>query len=205
MHHDAVAGLRRGARILVVDDHADTVVSLAKLLEILGHEVRTARDGPGAVAAALDWRPEYILLDLGLPAIDGYQVAARLKQDPSCRASVIIAVTGYGQVEDRQRSRAAGIDYHMLKPVDHRDLLALLMRSEIRPPGDWDRQSVQERSADTAGMAERERDQEASDRKWPDPPTSSGLVSDRSRVGRPGGEAAVRSVASRLTGEGEDR
>jgi CheY-like chemotaxis protein len=135
MHHDPVTGLRRGDRILVVDDRADTVVSLAKLLEIFGHEVRTARDGPGAVVAALDWRPEFILLDLGLPGLDGYQVAARLKQEPSCRASVIIAVTGYGQVEDRQRSRGAGIDYHLVNPVDHRDLLALLVQSESRSPG----------------------------------------------------------------------
>jgi len=113
----------------VVDDHADTVESLAMLLKIQGHEVQTARDGSEAIAVALRWRPEFIVLDLGLPGIDGYQVAARLKQEPSCGASVIIAVTGYGQVEDRQRSRAAGIDHHLLKPVDPGVLLALLARS----------------------------------------------------------------------------
>lgn len=129
MHHDAAAGLPRGARILVVDDHADTVLSLAKLLGILGHDVRTARDGPGAVVAALDWRPEFILLDLGLPGMDGYQVAARLRQEASCQDTVIIAVTGYGQPEDRRLSRAAGIDHHLVKPVDLGQLLALLARS----------------------------------------------------------------------------
>jgi CheY-like chemotaxis protein len=130
MISDAIAGGRVGVRILVVDDHTDSAESLAKLLELAGHEVQVARDGPHALAAALSWRPEFILLDLGLPAMDGYEVATRLRQEATCREAVIIAVTGYGQPEDRQRSRAAGIDHHLLKPANPDVLLALLARSE---------------------------------------------------------------------------
>jgi CheY-like chemotaxis protein len=121
---------RRGARILVVDDHADTVGSLAKLLKLHGHEVHTARDGSEAIAKALRWRPEFVLLDIGLPDLDGYQVAARIRREASCQGIVLIAVTGYGRPEDRERSREAGIDHHLLKPVDPGKLLALLSRTE---------------------------------------------------------------------------
>jgi CheY-like chemotaxis protein len=124
------AGGRVGARILVVEDNADSAESLAKLLELFGHELQVARDGPQAIALALRWRPEFVLLDLGLPAMDGYEVAIRLKQEATCREAVIIAVTGYGQPEDRQRSRAAGIDHHLLKPANPDVLLALLTGSE---------------------------------------------------------------------------
>jgi CheY-like chemotaxis protein len=129
MNHEGAAGLRSGSRILVVDDHADTVETMARLLEIHGHEVQVACDGPGAIATALHWRPEFVLLDLGLPGMDGYQVAARLRQESSCRDTVIIAVTGYASPDDRQRSHAAGIDHHLLKPVDPGELRALLARS----------------------------------------------------------------------------
>jgi CheY-like chemotaxis protein len=78
----------------------------------------------------LRWRLEFILLDLGLPAMDGYEVARRLRQEAACRETVVLAVTGYGQAEARQRSRAAGIDHHLLKPVDPAALLALLSRPE---------------------------------------------------------------------------
>jgi len=128
MIHDVAPREQRGARILVVDDHADTVESLAMLLKIHGHEVQTARDGSEAIAVALRWRPEFVLLDLGLPDLDGYQVALRLRQEASCQGNVIIAVTGYGLPEDHQRSREAGIDHHLLKPVDPGVLLSLLSR-----------------------------------------------------------------------------
>jgi CheY-like chemotaxis protein len=114
----------------VVDDSADTVESMARLLEIHGHEVQTACDGSEAIAAALRWGPEFVLLDLGLPGMDGYQVAARLRREASCRQAVIIAVTGHGQPEDREQSRAAGIDHHLLKPVDLATLLSVLSQSE---------------------------------------------------------------------------
>jgi CheY-like chemotaxis protein len=120
----------------VVDDHADTVESLARLLTIHGHKVQTARDGSEAIATALRWRPEFVLLEIGLPDIDGYQVAAQLRQEASCQGTVLIAVTGYGRPEDRQRSREAGIAYHLLKPVDLGELLALLSRTEPAGSGE---------------------------------------------------------------------
>ena len=130
MIHGVAPRERQGARILVVDDHADTVESLAMLLKLHGHEVQTACRGSEAIATALRWCPEFVLLEIGLPDIDGYQVAARIKQEASCQGTVLIAVTGYGRPEDRQRSREAGIAYHLLKPVDPGELLALLSRSE---------------------------------------------------------------------------
>jgi two-component system OmpR family response regulator len=128
--------MRIGAQVLVVEDHADTVESMAKLLELFGHEVQIARDGPQAIAAARRWRPEFILLDLGLPGMDGYEVARRLRQEGPCQETVVIAVTGYGQPEDRERSRAAGIDHHLLKPVDPDVWRSLLSRSEAAGGGD---------------------------------------------------------------------
>jgi CheY-like chemotaxis protein len=116
-------------RILVAEDSKATAESMAKLLELLGHELLVARDGPQAIAAALTWRPEFIMLDIGLPAVDGYTVAARLRQEEVCRDTIIIAVTGYGQEDDRRRSREAGIDHHLLKPVSADVLLPLLSRS----------------------------------------------------------------------------
>jgi CheY-like chemotaxis protein len=117
------------ARILVVENCRVTAESTAKLLGLLGHETCIVRDGHQAVAAALSWQPEFILLDLGLPSMDGYEVAQQIRQHSSCRDIVIIAVTGYGQKTDIERSRAAGIDHHLLKPVAPSVLLPLLSRS----------------------------------------------------------------------------
>jgi two-component system CheB/CheR fusion protein len=111
----------------VVDDSVDTVESMARLLKLHGHEVQTAYDASEAIATALSWRPEVVLLDLGLPDMDGYQVAATIRQEASCQGIVLIAVTGYGLPEDHQRSREAGIDLHLVKPVDPAELLALLV------------------------------------------------------------------------------
>ncbi len=117
---------RRAARVLVVDDNVDMATGMARLLHLLGHDVKTAHDGPEAVAVAPAHMPEFVLLDIGLPGMDGYEVAARLRQDGCCRRAVFIAVSGYGQDEDRRRSKAAGFDYHLVKPIDHDALLALL-------------------------------------------------------------------------------
>ena len=136
MLDDVAPRERQGARILVVDDYADTVESLALLLKLHGHEVQIACDGSEAIATALRWCPEFVLLDLGLPDIDGYLVAARIRQEASCQGTVLIALTGYGRPEDRQRSRDAGIAYHLLKPVDPGELLALLSRTEPAGSGD---------------------------------------------------------------------
>ena len=103
---------------------------MARLLKLLGHDVRVAHDGPEALEAAREHRPEVVLLDIGLPGMDGYEVAARLRQEECCQDAVIIAVSGYGQEEDRRRSREAGFDHHLVKPVDFDALIVLL----IGPP-----------------------------------------------------------------------
>jgi CheY-like chemotaxis protein/two-component sensor histidine kinase len=113
-------------RILVVDDNVDSAESLAMLLEINGHEVRTAHDGADAVEIAGAFRPRIALLDIGLPTLDGYEVARRLRQQPEMRNAVLIALTGYGQSEDRRKSMEAGFDHHLTKPVDFEVLKALL-------------------------------------------------------------------------------
>ncbi len=123
-------------RILVVDDNADSARGLARLLKLLGHDVRTAHDGPEALEAAESQHPEYVLLDIGLPGMDGYELARRLREGRLGAVATLIAVSGYGQEEDRRRSRAAGIDHHLVKPVDHKELLSLLARgphSTARP------------------------------------------------------------------------
>ncbi|BBA34873.1 PAS domain-containing protein [Methylocaldum marinum] len=116
----------KSKRILVVDDNTDAVESLALLLELEGHDVRTALDGPAALELASDFRPEAVLLDIGLPGMDGYEVARRLRDRPETREALIIAITGYGQLEDRALTKAAGFNHHLVKPVDPEELGALL-------------------------------------------------------------------------------
>lgn len=118
-------------RILVVDDNLDTADSLALLLELGGHEVRTTHDGVRALEVAQAFQPDVVLLDIGLPRMDGYEVAERLRLHPETRRSLLIAISGYGQDEDRQRAFAAGFDHHLIKPVDYETLKALIVR---RPP-----------------------------------------------------------------------
>jgi signal transduction histidine kinase/integral membrane sensor domain MASE1/CheY-like chemotaxis protein len=114
-------------RVLVVDDNADSAESLAILLQMQGHDVRMAHDGPSALAAAREQRPDLVLLDIGLPAgMDGYEVAQRLRPEPGLERAVIVAVTGFGQEEDRQRATDAGFDGHLVKPVDMQKLWRLL-------------------------------------------------------------------------------
>ena len=118
----------RRARILLVDDNIDTARGMGRLLNLLGHDVRTAHDGPSALEAAREYRPEYVPLDIGLPGMDGYEVARRLREDEWCKDVVIVAISGYGQEEDRRRSKQAGIDHHLVKPIDHEALVMLLSR-----------------------------------------------------------------------------
>jgi signal transduction histidine kinase len=116
-----------GRRILVADDNRDSAESLGMLLELAGHQVRLAYDGQEALDAAGEFLPEVLLLDIGLPRMDGYQVAARLRQDSRHDGMLLVAVTGYGTESDRDRGRAAGFDHHLVKPVDPvalRDLIA---------------------------------------------------------------------------------
>jgi PAS domain S-box-containing protein len=113
-------------RILVVDDNQDSADSLAMLMELHGHDVYIAHDGQSALDSAEQHRPDVVLLDIGLPVLNGHDVCRRIRQQPWGQATVVIALTGWGQDEDRRRSQEAGFDGHLVKPVDHGRLLALL-------------------------------------------------------------------------------
>jgi CheY-like chemotaxis protein len=116
----------RPARVLYVDDDPDIAESLAQLLRDMGHETRVAHGGPEALALARDFRPEVVLLDLGLPGMDGFEVARRLREQPGQERLPLIAVSGYGHEEDQRRSREAGIEHHLVKPVRAADLVRVL-------------------------------------------------------------------------------
>jgi signal transduction histidine kinase len=116
---------RKSQRVLVVDDNRDAADALAEALEHSGHDVRVAYDGPAALLAAAEFRPRLALLDLGLPDLDGYEVARRLRESREHEALVLVAVTGYGQDADRRRSAQAGFDRHLVKPVSVADVLEL--------------------------------------------------------------------------------
>jgi CheY-like chemotaxis protein len=120
----AAAGPKR--RILVVDDNRDSAGSLAMLLNLLGNEVRTAHDGIEAVEAAERFRPEVVLMDVGMPRLDGYEATRRIREQPWGKAMTIIALTGWGQEGDKLQSREAGCNAHLVKPVDLTDLEKLL-------------------------------------------------------------------------------
>ncbi len=116
----------RPLRMLVVDDNVDSVLSFSMLLKASGHDVRTAHDGPTAVQAALEYRPDVVLLDIGLPGLNGYEVAKRIRQDPVLKNVVLVALTGYGQEEDRQASLQAGFNHHLVKPARLEQLQQIL-------------------------------------------------------------------------------
>lgn len=123
--------MKRAARVLVVDDFLVAAQGLAKILEIHGHEVVMAHDGPSAIELAREVRPDVVLLDIGLPVMDGYEVAERLRREATVRDCLIIAISGYGQESDRQKSREAGMDHHMTKPIDLDALIGLLSRHDF--------------------------------------------------------------------------
>jgi CheY-like chemotaxis protein len=117
-------------RVLVVDDNRDLAETLAMILRLWGHDVAVAYDGPQALEMARSRPPEVVFLDIGLPRLDGFEVARQMRADPNlCRAR-IVAITGYGRDEDRQRSRDVGIDVHLTKPVDPWQLQPLLAGTE---------------------------------------------------------------------------
>ncbi len=122
----------RRPRVLIVDDNVDTARAMARLLVVSGYEVRVAHDGREAIAVARAERPGVLLLDIGLPGMDGYEVAREVRKDPDLAASTLIAISGYGQEDDRRRSREAGFDHHLVKPVDY-DLLHPLLESVTAP------------------------------------------------------------------------
>ena len=133
----AAAGLERlpptaapvdvqGTRVLIVDDNQDSAESLAQLLEIIGYQTRTAADGVEAVAMAAEYRPRIVLLDIGLPKLNGYEVARRIRQEPWGQSMCLIAISGWGQDEDRRKSTEAGFDRHFVKPVNPTVLMGLM-------------------------------------------------------------------------------
>jgi PAS domain S-box-containing protein len=126
------AGERPPARVLLVEDNLDAAGALVELLRMWGHPVETAHDGVAALRVARETRPEIVLLDIGLPGMDGYEVASRLRATSGFGALRLVALTGYGQEADRRRSRLAGFDHHLVKPVDL-DLLRELLRGEENP------------------------------------------------------------------------
>ncbi|HEX2198093.1 MAG TPA: PAS domain S-box protein [Burkholderiales bacterium] len=118
----------RALRVVVVDDNQDAANALRLLLEADGHEVQTASDGVSGLALARECRPDYLLLDIGLPRLNGYDIAASVRADPAMKDTTIVAITGYGQVHDRARTAAVGIDHHLTKPVDFAALQELLRK-----------------------------------------------------------------------------
>jgi PAS domain S-box-containing protein len=119
------AGMLR-RRILVVDDNRDATETLARVLELGGHEVHTAHDGLEAVDVAAELQPDAVLLDIGLPKLNGYDAARRIREQPAGKDVFLVALTGWGQPEDRRRAQDAGFDAHLVKPVDHAHLAKLL-------------------------------------------------------------------------------
>ena len=112
--------------MLVVDDNVDAAEMLEMLLTKTGHEVRVVHDGRAALRAALDFRPDVVLLDIGLPGLDGYEVAKRIRQHPDLTSVVLVALTGYHQETNGQRSQEAGFDYYLVKPADFQNVQQIL-------------------------------------------------------------------------------
>ena len=121
--HTAAAA---GQRVLVVDDNLDVADSLAIMLRQRGHTVCLAHDGPAALAAAQTFVPQVVLLDIGLPGLDGFEVARRMRAMPELKGAFLVAITGYGQPEARHTAMQAGVDVHLVKPVDPRALNQLM-------------------------------------------------------------------------------
>jgi len=118
----------KARRVLVVDDNQDAADSLAMLLGVRGEEVRIAYDGAKALEVERDFKPDVVLLDIGLPAVSGYDVAERIRQKRGDKV-LIVAITGWGQEKDLRRAEDAGIDHHFTKPVDFEALVALIERA----------------------------------------------------------------------------
>lgn len=118
--------VHRSLRVLVVDDNVDAAKSLAMLLTIAGHRSRAVHSGADALEAILDYQPEVVLLDIGLPGMDGYEVAQRIRMQSSLDKVVIVGMTGYGQEEDQKKGREAGFDHHLVKPADFKKLKEIL-------------------------------------------------------------------------------
>lgn len=116
----------RPLRVLVIEDNSDAAETLGDLLRLFGHEAKVALSGPAGLEAARSLRPDVVLCDIGLPGMDGYSVAGSLRSEPATQATRLVALTGYGRDSDRQRTRDAGFDFHLVKPVEPLELKRLL-------------------------------------------------------------------------------
>src|SRR5437763_14531019 len=123
-------GVTAMVRVLVVEDHEDSAATLAKLIRLYGHVVEVAADGPNALRAVQVSQPDVVLLDLGLPKMDGWQVAKQIREQNDGKPPFLIAMSGYGMQADRLRSQEAGIDLHLVKPVD-----PLELEDRLKPSG----------------------------------------------------------------------
>ena len=119
-------------RILVIEDNADAATTTQMLLELQGHEVQVASEGPSGIKAAQIFKPNVILLDIGLPGMDGYEVARRLRELPETKKTLLIALSGYGQAEDLRKSEESGFDHHLVKPADTAHLQGLILAHKER-------------------------------------------------------------------------
>jgi CheY-like chemotaxis protein len=115
-------------RIVIVDDSRNQVLSLERLFKRMGHDVRVAYDAAGAVQVMEEFLPDFALIDIGLPGVNGYDLARRLREQAQFRNVTLIAQTGWGREEDRNQARAAGFDYHLVKPIDHQRLAEILTK-----------------------------------------------------------------------------
>ncbi len=134
-----------------MDDDRDSAESMAIILEMSGHDVRKAHNGPDALRAASDYRPDVVLMDIGMPGMSGHEVAQKMRETSATRDVVLIAMTGYGRQVDREQSRAAGFDHHLVKPLDFEKLNEVLTASAgpgkrapafVRPAGGKKQPSV---------------------------------------------------------------
>jgi PAS domain S-box-containing protein len=132
--HEAPSSPTHALRVLVADDNTDAAASLSTILKMSGHDVRTAYDGEEALHIAAAFHPNVALLDIGMPHLDGYEVCRQLRRQAFGRDMLIIALTGWGQAEDKQRSREAGFDQHLVKPADIRAVEQLLGQADRQPP-----------------------------------------------------------------------
>jgi CheY-like chemotaxis protein len=123
----------RSIRILVVDDNDDGRETMNELLSVLGHRVELADDGLSGIAKAAAWHPDLALIDIGLPGCDGYEVARRVRAEANGHTPWLVAMTGYGQPDDRRRALEAGFDRHLVKPVSFEALLSVLREVESGP------------------------------------------------------------------------
>jgi CheY-like chemotaxis protein len=132
LHADS--GGRIARRVLIVDDNEDAAQMLQLLIENLGSQVRTAADGAEAIEIAPDFLPEIVFLDLGMPRMNGYDAARRLRRQSCGKDMVLVALTGWGEEKDRQRIRQAGFDHHLVKPANLEQLRELLTGLKQRTP-----------------------------------------------------------------------